>query len=559
MDKLSLKVIRENIIGSDILIHTPYGERHMLYADYTASGRALKIIEDKIQNILKSYANTHTVDNYSGKYLSNLFYQAEKRVKEFVNAKENDKIIMIGSGTTGALKKLQEILGIYIPPVTKERIFDIVEKSCASIDIIKKIENMQPVVFIGPYEHHTNELMWREAYTEVNVIPFDEKGMIDLKELEKRLQDPKYKNRLKLASFSAGSNITGLRTKVYEIAKICHRHNTFIFFDFAAIAPYVKIDMHKDKESYFDGVFFSPHKFLGGPGTSGVLIFNSKLYRRDLPPTCAGGGTVLYVGFKDHLYSEDIETREKAGTPPIIQAIKAALVLEVKEKIGIDNIEEIEYRYSKYFLYALKKIDKVEILGNVSIEDRIPIVSFNIKHKYRLLHSRFVTTLLNDLFGIQSRAGCSCAGPYGHILLDIDENKSQKCASLISRKFLGVKQGWVRVNLHYTLTRQDVNYIIKAIRFIAKSGHLFLNKYSFDIKTGKWKFIGSKDKEPKFSISNNFKPKNIKPSEIPKARESYLTKAGEIAKELKKQGNKCYLTDEKELEEIKKFYYIYKT
>lgn len=557
MRKINLESIRKKIIGNNILIDTPFGKRHMLYADYTASGRALKIIEDKIQNILKSYANTHTADNYSGQYLTNLLNQAEKRVKEIVNAKENDKIIMTGAGTTAALKRLQEILGVYIPPVTKERIFDTVEESCASKNIIKEIENTQPVVFIGPYEHHTNELMWREGYAEVNAVSFDEKGMIDLKELEKKLQDPKYENRLKLASFSAGSNVTGIRTKVYEIAKICHRNNAFIFFDFAAVAPYVEINMHKDKESYFDAIFFSPHKFLGGPGTSGILIFNSKLYRKDLPPTCAAGGTVLYVGFKGQLYSENIETREKAGTPPIIQSIKSALVLDIKEKIGTDIIKTIESRYAKYFLDGLKKIKKVKILGDIPAENRIPIISFNIKHKDRVLHSRFVTILLNDLFGIQSRAGCSCAGPYGHVLLDIDEKKSQKCASLISQDYQGIKQGWVRVNIHYTLKQEDVDYILKAIRFIAEHGHLFLNKYSFDHKTGKWKYIDSDGKKQEFSIFNDFEPEKIKLSEISKLRKSYFKEAEKIVEELNKLDKKAYMVDKEDFEEIKKFYYIY--
>ncbi|MBN1224623.1 MAG: aminotransferase class V-fold PLP-dependent enzyme, partial [Candidatus Aminicenantes bacterium] len=423
MNTYDLDVIRQQIIGNDVLFDTPFGERHLLYADYTASGRGLKMIEDKIANIEKSYANTHTEDDYSGKYLTRLLHQAEAKIKRLVNAGENGKIIMTGSGTTGALKKLQEIIGVYIPPVTRERLEKIITEQSDNPDAtFKRLVESRPVVFIGPYEHHTNELMWREAFTEVVVIPFDTDGMIDQRRLETELADPKYARRLKIGSFSAGSNITGIRTKVYDIAKICRDHKALVFFDFAAMAPYTEIDMNRDHASSFDAIFFSPHKFLGGPGTSGVLVFNEKIYRKDLPPTTAGGGTVLFVGFQCHDFAEDIETREKAGTPPILQSLKAALVLELKDKIGIDTIEKIESATTEYFLSRLKKIENLELVGDIAHYRRVSIVSFNIKHKDRILHPKFVTKLMNDIFGIQSRAGCSCAGPYGHLLLDIDKN-----------------------------------------------------------------------------------------------------------------------------------------
>lgn len=559
MDQYSLEAIRKQIVGNDLLFDTPFGERHLLYADYTASGRCFQKIEEKIRNIEKSYANTHTEDDYSGKYLTQLLHQAESKIKELVNAGPYGKIIMIGSGTTGALKKLQEIIGVYIPPVTRERITESVREADETENkTLERIEKDRPVVFIGPYEHHTNELMWREAYAEVAVIPFDREGQIDLEELKKQLSDAKYNHRLKIGSFSAGSNITGIRTRVYDIARVCHQNGALVFYDFAAVAPYVEIDMNRDKYAYFDAIFFSPHKFLGGPGSSGVLVFNEKIYRKDLPPTTAGGGTVRYVGSHEHDFAEDIETREKAGTPPILQAIKAALVLDLKEKTGIDTIEDIESEYTEYFIEKLRQIDNLEIIGDVAPYRRVSIISFNIKHKDKILHPKFVTKLMNDLFGIQSRAGCSCAGPYGHILLGIDDETSEKFRSLILKGNEGIKPGWVRVNIHYTLSQDDIDYLIKAIAFVARFGHLFLQEYSFDMRTAEWNHKRFEEVIPEFSINNDFAPKRLDLTDLPKLRESYLAQAEQIASELEKQEEAPFVKDSEDIEELKSFYYVHR-
>jgi len=553
MNRYQIKDIRKKIIGNDLLFDTPFGERHMLYIDYTASGRGIKIIEDKIYNILKTYANTHTEDDYSGKYLTHLLHQAEIRIKEIVNAGENGKIIFTGSGTTGALKRLQEILGIYLPPVTLESInkaYNVTEDKDKQV-----LKNNCPVVFIGPYEHHSNELMWRESYVEVVVIKLDNNGMIDLNDLKEKLKDPKYKNRKKVASISACSNVTGVLTEVYDIAKICHEYDTLIFFDFAAIAPYRTVDMNKDEKSYFDGIIYSPHKFLGGPGSCGVLIINEKIYRKDLPPTTAGGGTVHYVGFTAQDYFNDIEMREKAGTPPILQAIKAALVLDLKEKIGIDIINKIEEEYKDYFIKKLKEIEHVNLIGGIPSDKKIPIISFNITHNDRILHPKFVAKLLNDLFGIQSRAGCMCAGPYGHHLLDINDNTSQKYRQMILNGYEGIKPGWVRLNIHYTISKDDIDYILKTIEFVAKFGYLFLKKYEIDMKTAEWRYIGYELKFPNLSIDEKYQSKKVKLSKLPKLRKSYLKKAEAIASELMKNDDINYIVDKKEIEDLKYFYY----
>ena len=545
MNERYLETVREQILGNDLVFETPFGLRNIFYADYTASGRGLRFIEEKLLRILKSYANTHTEDDYSGKYLTDLYHQAVARIKTLVNAQENGKVFPVGSGSTGALKKLQEIIGVYIPPLTKERLGPSVPKSGA------------PVVFIGPYEHHTNELMWREALAEVVVVRLSGRGEMDLPDLEAKVSDPRFSGRVKLGSFSAGSNITGVRTPVYEVAKICHRHNVAVFFDFAAVAPYAEINMNKDRESYFDAVFFSPHKFLGGPGSSGILVINERLYRKDLPPTTAGGGTVVYVGFDTHDYAEDIETRETAGTPPILQAIKAALAMEVKEKIGVARIAGIEKENLAAFLEKLREVPNIRLVGSTAAPDLTPIVSFNITHEDRILHPKFVTKLLNDLFGIQSRAGCSCAGPYGHRLLGIDAERSERFRALIGRGFQGIKPGWVRVNIHYTFDRGDIDFLAKAVDFAARKGHLFLHDYGFDWKTGEWRHLDFKEKKVELSLENDFRTRSADLSRKASLRAGYLREARRLAGRLEKERAPVYRKDGAEIEDLKYFHYIH--
>lgn len=556
MKTYDLDYVRSQITGNDLIFKTPFGGRNILYADYTASGRGLQFIEEKIQNILCSYANTHTEDDYSGKYLTQLFHQAQEKIKEHVNARPEGKVICVGSGSTGALKKLQEIIGVTLPPVTRERIFQPLDKLGSDCEEAwEKIEGNRPVVFIGPYEHHTNELMWREAFVEVVVVGLDSQGRIDLHDLSRKISERKYNDRFKIASFSAGSNITGIRTGVYDIAKICHGSHCLIFFDFAAVAPYVEIDMNKDEDSYFDAIFFSPHKFLGGPGSSGVLVFREQLYRNDLPPTTAGGGTVDFVGFHSHDYSKDIETRETAGTPPILQAIRAALVMDLKHKIGIERIERIEAEYTRDFLTRLRTMPNIEMVGRVDPEEKIPIISFNIKHEDRILHPKFVTKLLNDLFGIQSRAGCSCAGPYGHILLGISDEMSAKHRDAIQNGLLGLKPGWVRINIHYTFTQKDVDFLARAIEFVALNGHLFLPKYRFNIQTGEWSYDGFQEEKVELGVENEFQTERLDLKRIDRIRESYFYQAEKRVEDLRTQEPMTFIQDEKEIEELKAFYY----
>jgi len=501
----NLNWLRKSIIGRNMPFETPFGTRPLVYADYTASGRAVDFIENYLQYILKFYANTHTEDDFTGKTMTRLLNEAEAHIKDLVNAGEKGKIIFTGNGTTGGITRLQQILGVYWSPTTQERVNKFLD-SCIEVNkeshaechkkLLDFIEKNKPIVFVGPYEHHSNEIMWRQTLCEVIEIPLNENEVLDLKALEKEVSDPKYNKRQKIGSFSAASNVTGIKTPVYEVAKILHENNAIAYFDFAACAPYIEIDMNRDEKSYFDAIFFSPHKFLGGPGSSGILIINENIYRSDLPPTIAAGGTVKFVSFDKECYVDDIETREKPGTPGIIQAIKSSMVLQLKDKIGVDTIEEIEDFYVTEFFKAFLDDERMIIYGPKDQESKIGIIAFNIKHNDRILHPKFVTKLLNDLFGIQTRAGCSCAGPYGHRLLHFDDitSKMYRCFTGIIN-LEGMKPGWIRLNVHYSLSYEEFSYIIEAIKLISEYGYLFLSLYKFDITSGEWSHVDAMDSE----------------------------------------------------------------
>lgn len=498
---LTLEEVRDALIGRDFTFQTPYGMRLLTYADYTASGRSLRFIEKYLIKIQREYANTHTEDDVTGRHMTNLFHQAEKIIKKAFNAESNCRIIAIGTGATGAITKFQEIIGIRLPPATKKLLQQLMDKSSKEKVLdptIKKIydneiNRLKPVVFIGPYEHHSNDIMWREAIAEVVYIQLNPDGYIDLKDLENQVSDPKYKERLKIGSFSAASNITGVKSPVYEIARIMHKYGGLVCFDYAASAPYVKINMNNDSDTFFDAIFISPHKFVGGPGSSGILVFNERIYDQSLSPTASGGGTVDFVNMTTVDYSEDIEIRETSGTPGVLQTIKAALAIDLKDALGIEIIASKEREYTTRALEQLSKYPNIEILGPNDPKNRISIVSFMIKHGDKKLHPKFITKLLNDLFGIQSRAGCMCAGPYGHLLLQISEEKSQQFRKITQQGKFGIKPGWCRVNFHYLFSELEFQFVCQSIKFIAEYGYLFLKHYSFNINTGEWVHINFKD------------------------------------------------------------------
>jgi len=497
------RMVRENIIGNNSYICTPFGQRKLTYADYTASGRGLRFIEQYLMHVLNLYANTHTDDDTTGIVTTRRFHRAEEIIKECVNADDRYGIIETGSGATGGIKKLQQILGIYVPAAVGECI----KKTYRGTPYLDQFYHLEehfkekrPVVFVGPYEHHSNEISWRESLAEVVSISLDTRGHLDLEDLSKKIADPRYKDRMKIGSFSAASNVTGIHTPVYKVARILHRNGALVFFDFAASAPYEEINVNKGPELYFDGCFFSPHKFLGGPGSTGLLIFRKEIYPTHLPPTFAGGGTVDFVNLETQDYLSDIEEREKAGTPPILQTMKAALVLDLKAKLGQEAIKLRERQYISIAMARLSEYQQIEILGDPDPSARIGILSFNIKAGEGYLHPRFIVRLLNDLFGIQSRGGCSCAGPYGHRLLNIDEATSYEFRKVILSGKDGVKPGWARINLHFLMTEEELNFIIESIIFIALYGKYFLQDYEFDLSSGRWTTPYSREPDIKFGI-----------------------------------------------------------
>jgi len=508
---LDAAYLRQQIVGVDSTFETPFGERLMVYCDYTASGRCLRFVESYLQSLQRVYANTHTEDDITGRSMTQLLHEAETAIKDSMNAGPDGRIIAVGTGATGAIEKLQQIVGVALAPATRKSLFDVLDSPDCEIDsetFRRTFNEKGPVVFVGPYEHHSNEISWRESLATTVEVRMDSSGHVDLAHLDELLEAPKYQGRMRIGSFSAASNVTGIRTNVRAIASLLHKHDAIACFDFAACAPYVEIDMNPEPEGEgddpsIDAIFISPHKFLGGPGSSGVLVFNQRIYHRDLPPSVSAGGTVDYVSETDQDFIGRIEEREKAGTPGVLQTMKAALVFQIKDRVGAETIHRREHAFTVQAMDSWRAEDGIEILGNPDPERRVGIISFNIKSpdgKY--LHHKYVTALLNDLFGIQSRAGCSCAGPYGHRLLDIDQETSERYRHAVQDGYCGMKPGWCRIGLHWVMDDAEVDYIIGAVQFIAKYGRHFLSEYDFDLYTGTWEHRQLPTNLPNFSLDS---------------------------------------------------------
>jgi selenocysteine lyase/cysteine desulfurase len=538
---LSFSQLRDQVIGMDVRIGTPFGERTMMYCDYTASGRSLHFVERYLQRLLQGYANTHTEDDITGRGTSQLLHTAEDTIKRAVNAGPQGKIIACGTGATGAIDKLQQILGVAIAPATRARLdeqltqFLGAERSHA-FDGYRR--HRQPVVFVGPYEHHSNEVSWRQGLATVVTVDLRNDGGIDLGHLAALLGDPAYRDRPRIGSFSAASNVTGMRTPVHDVAALLHRHGALACFDYAASGPYVEIDMNPGGEAWLDAIFLSPHKFVGGPGSSGVLVFSERLYRQDLPPSVAGGGTVDYVSPTDQDFVADIEVREKAGTPGILQTLRAALAFEIKAAVTPTAIEARESVLLERAFARWIDAGGVEILGNRDPALRIGIVSFNVRDpRGGYLHPKFVTALLNDLFGIQSRAGCSCAGPYGHRLLAIGRDVSEQYRAWVRKGYQGIKPGWCRVGFHFVMDDVDANFVIEAVLFVAAEGYKFLPLYRFDPFSGAWQHRDARDEVPQLSLDAALAAQDLVPTALTAAERDrlfggYLAEARSIAASL---------------------------
>ncbi len=460
---------REGTIGNDAAIAGPYGEKRLLYADWIASGRLYLPVERRMTETCGPWvANTHSESTHCGQLMTRAYHDAREAIKAHIGARPSDALLPSGSGMTGALCKLQRMLGLKVPEQAKAKFS------------LKSEE--RPVVFITHMEHHSNHTSWLETIADTVVLPPDENLLVRVSALEEALFQ--YRDRpLKIGSFTAASNVTGIRTPWRELARAMHAAGGWCFVDFAANAPYDEIRMHaEDPAESADAAFFSPHKFLGGPGSSGMLAFNRGLYRNRVPDQ-PGGGTVRWTNrWNEYEYLDDIELREDGGTPAFLQTIRAALACGVKESMGLAPIRESEEFLVRRAMKGLSAIHGVKVLAADQTE-RIGAISFYIEG----IHYNLAVRLLSDRYGIQVRGGCSCAGTYGHYLLHVDRETSHAITGQIHSGDLSAKPGWVRLSVHPMMTAAEIDYILNAVDDVAKNGKAWETDYVFDHGSAEWR------------------------------------------------------------------------
>lgn len=470
---------RKQVVGCDQSFHTPFGKKKIVYADWTASGRLFQPIEKLLLKEIGPFVgNTHTETTVTGSSMTIAYHQAKDMIKNHVGAHHRDVIISSNSGMTGVVNKFQRILG-----------FKIHEKYRKLIDIPK---NLRPIIFCTHMEHHSNQTSWLETVADVVVIPPCEKGLVNLDNLKELLH--KYRKRkTKIAAVTSCSNVTGIKTPYHEIATLMHEAGGLCFVDFACSAPYIDINMRpKNKLEHLDAIYFSPHKFLGGPGTTGILIFDPKLYKNKVPDN-PGGGTVDWTNpWGEHKYIEQIEAREDGGTPAFLQTIKVALCVKLKEEMGVAKMLAREEEMLVKIWKGLDKISNLHILAD-NVRHRLGVVSFYID----ALHYNLGVKILNDRYGIQVRGGCSCAGTYGHYLLHVSPKHSNKLSARISFGDMTDKPGWIRMSIHPVMTNKEIKYIVDAIADLAKNHKKWAKDYEYNCTTNEFEFIGGDDVEKK--------------------------------------------------------------
>ncbi|MCB0659631.1 MAG: aminotransferase class V-fold PLP-dependent enzyme [Saprospiraceae bacterium] len=459
---------RRQIIGTDQTFESPYGIQKIVYADWTASGRMYRPIEEIFSNEIAPFvANTHTETNMTGSMMTLAYKKARNIIKEHVNADKNDILISSHSGMTGVVNKLQRIIGLKLHENFQDK--------------VNLPSDEKPVIFVTHMEHHSNQTSWIETIGDVVVMPHDPDGLVDVEAFNELIK--KYQHRrVKIAAVTSCSNVTGLSTPYHEIAKIMHKNDGLCFVDFACSAPYIEIDMHpEDPLCALDAIYFSPHKFLGGPSSSGILIFNQKLYNNKIPDN-PGGGTVDWTNpWGEHKYHDEIEAREDGGTPSFLQTIRVALCIKLKDKMGVKNILEREHEILERVWPRLKSIPNLKVLAEAH-ENRLAVISFYIEG----LHFNLAVKLLNDRFGIQMRGGCSCAGTYGHYLLHVSQEQSKLLTEEISKGIFCNKPGWVRMSFHPTTTDAEVDYIIDALEQLSMNHRTWGLDYVYDAQTNEY-------------------------------------------------------------------------
>jgi len=476
--------LRDGVIGHDARIRTPGGERPLRYFDYTASGRFHREVEDALNaGVLPYMANTHTETSATGRLMTRLYERSLRRMGAYLNAGPDDVVLPVGSGSTGSVNRLIQVMGLRLPSQLEDR-WHLSSHIPAS---------ERPVVFRSRMEHHSNDISWRETIAETVYVPFDAHGRVSPEHLDALLAG--YAGRpVKIGTFSAASNVTGIRNDVHALARVLHRHGAWAFFDFAAAGPYVDIDLHPagpdgrpDPEAALDAVFLSVHKFLGGPRSPGLLVANRRLFSNRVPVE-PGGGTVLYTAPDEHVYLSDTSHRETGGTPSIVGTIQAGLAFDLKASIGEARAMRIEHDYLHRFLAEFAHESAIEILGDLSV-DRLGVVSLI----FRGLHHNYAVALLNDFFGLQVRGGCMCAGPYGHDLLGIDERVSHGIRRELLQGHCGLKPGWVRVSFSPASREDEFQALLEGVRFVAREGHHHLDDYRLVDATGEWRRKDAED------------------------------------------------------------------
>lgn len=474
MGKSHFEKFRKKIIGDKIVFNTPYGQKTMIYADWIASGRLYKDIEKQIVESFGPFiGNTHTETSETGTLMTKAYHHSQKIIKNHVNAGPDDIIITAGFGMTAVVNKLQRILGL---------------RTCGLINHHNCLKDLseyeKPIVFISHMEHHSNQTSWIETCADVVVLNPDKNTMVDLKELKQQLEKNKHR-KFMIGSFTACSNVTGIETPYYEMAKLMHEYGGLCFVDFAASAPYVDINMHPaDPMCKLDAIFFSPHKFLGGPGTSGVMIFDKSIYH-NYTPDQPGGGTVDWTNpWGEYKYVESIEIREDGGTPGFLQCIRTALCIDLKNKMNPTKIRQREEELLDICFEEMPKVKGLHILAE-NVRERIGIVSFYFED----IHYNLVVKLLNDRFGVQVRGGCACAGTYGHFLLDVSYEQSKQITELINQGDLSLKPGWVRLSLHPTMTNEELYFIMDALNQISKNHKKWAKDYIYSKKTNEYTHV----------------------------------------------------------------------